>query len=80
MEDAGFQMPDKYVSGELEEHVDRILTLQHEAIEMLAAAFVKQVGSREALKYELVQEVVEPEMTGSSHIIRYRWYFRKMED
>jgi hypothetical protein len=58
---------------ELEVNMRAIEAERHEQIEMLSAAFLKQVGSAEASRYELVEKW-EKQPDGSFLV---HWFFQK---
>lgn len=56
--------------SDMKSHIDEILRTRAEHIEMLAAAFIKRVGSQEASEYCLVEQ-------RSDDGLETKWYFKR---
>ncbi len=55
----------------LKKHIDKVIETRFEHLERYAAAFIQEVGSEEASKYQLM-EVHQGTTT--------TWYYKRMED
>ena len=55
----------------IRQHIEEVLERRHEHLEQYAAAFVAQVGSAEASKYQLIEQRAGLKVT---------WYFERRTD
>jgi len=62
--------PNEGPSDILKDHIDEILRTRHDHLEKYTAAFITQVGSAEASKYQLIEK--REGLTTS-------WYFEKRD-
>ena len=68
--------PENYERTVLEHRVQEIFNTRAKHLEAYAAAFVREVGEKEASKYALVESTRQLE----DGTIQMRWEFQRLED